>query len=185
MRKLYSVLVLLFFAFSTYAQNAHTVFITDAEISWLDKEVGTLTAAYDDMKAAVETQDYKVIASKKTALIKSVNRMSTNSNIMRQKIETEVTPPAKNANADLDTPPDYYYNKKKNTQGLQELKLSKNNWSTFAQNAIALKQLKDELKENFNLGPRFTETDGNMAKVAQMIELAKTNNSIITRSKVY
>jgi len=185
MRKLYSLFIILFLSLSAYSQNVASVFITDAEIAWLDNEIQELETAYSDMQEALATEDNKIIASKKTALIKSINRLSTNSNITRQKIDTELNPPTKRPNADLDTPKDYYYNKKKKTEGLQELKLTVNNWETIQANALELKALKDKISaNNYYFHSRFVESSDNLQMVAQMLELAKTSNSIIQRSQV-
>ena len=186
MRKLFSLLTFMMISVLAYSQNVHTVFITDAEVVWLDKEVGDLAKAHKEMEQALETDDYTIIATKKTALMKSINRMSTNSNIMRQKIETEINPPAKrSAIADLDTPEGYYYNKKKANDKLQELKLSSDNWSELANNAIQLKVIKDKLDENgYKFGPKHSQTDQNMDMITEMIKLAEASNSIIKRSKV-
>ena len=58
-----------------YSQNVHTVFITDAEVVWLDKEAGDLAKAHKEMEQALETDDYTIIATKKTALMKFLRKM--------------------------------------------------------------------------------------------------------------
>lgn len=167
------------------AQNAETVFITDAEVEWLDKEVLTLSESLKKMQEAVNEEDPNMIAANKTAIIKSVNRLSSNCNIMNNKIETEINPPTKNAIRDLDTPPDYYYNKKKKVEALQELKLSQTNIDVLNQNGYKLKELKEMLKQgDYKFHPKYPQAEANLKGLYQMLDLAKNSNSIIQRSTV-
>ena len=185
MRILYSLIVLMFMSVAVIGQSSDAIFITDAEISWLDKEVNTLKEALSEMQEAITTEDNGIIASKRTALIKSVNRMSTNSNIMRQKIETDMNPQTKRANQGMDNPPNYEYNKKKAIEGFQEIKLTATNWNTFADNANQLKVLKDKISENkYYFNPKYAESSENIEMISQMIALAEVSNSIIQRSQV-
>lgn len=170
---------------SIEAQSVNTVFITDAEIEWLDNEIVIFDESIKKMQEAVEAKDRYMIAANKTAIIKSINRLSTNSNTTVAKIDTEITPPTKSAIRDLDTPPDYYYNKKKNTEALQELKLTDSNVEALRVNATKLKELKDKLSDNeYFFHPKYSVAADNMTMVKEMLSIAKTSNSIIQRSVV-
>jgi len=185
MRNLLCILFAFVLVSSAFGQKAQIAFITDAEILWLQKEVNTLTASSEKMQTAVDKNDRLLVAANKTAIIKSVNRLSSNCNIMNDKIETEINPPTKKANRDLDTPEGYYYNKKKNVEALQELNLTANNIYQLKMNADQLKELKDKLTvDKFYFHPKYPEAEANLSRVYEMLSIAKSSNIIIQKSQV-
>ncbi|NBU51951.1 MAG: hypothetical protein EBS24_04905 [Chitinophagia bacterium] len=185
MKYFLGLICLLGLSLSSEAQSVKTVFITDVEIAWLDNEIVSFDESIKKMQEAVEAKDRYMIAANKTAIIKAINRLSTNCNTTVGKIDTEINPPEKSAVRDLDTPPDYYYNKKKNTEALQELKLTDSNIAALRVNAAKLKVLKDKLSDNeYFFHPKYPVAAQNMTMVKDMLSIAKTSNSIIQRSVV-
>jgi hypothetical protein len=185
MRHIFNIFSLVLLTTFLFGQSAETVFITDSEIEWLEKEIIGFEETLGKIQKAVDDNDPKAIAANRTAMIKSINRLSSNCNIMRNKIETEINPPAKNANRDLDTPLGYYYNMKKKQDALQELKLSDNNVAQISTNALDMKEIKDQIAESeYYFDPRFSESKDNLSLAYQLLDLAKSTNSIIQRSKV-
>lgn len=186
MRQHLTFILFLIFSANLSAQSAKTAFITDAEITWLDQEITGFEANLAKMKEAVSQADSRLVASNKTAIMKSINRLSTNCNIMNNKILTEIDPPAKQVQANLDSPPDYLYNKKKKQEALQELKLTENNIYAISEHAAKLKTLKDNISAaEYSFHPKFGEASAkNLEMAYEMLAIAKTINSIIQRSQV-
>ncbi len=185
MSKVLSFFFALAIVSSAYSQKAQTVFITDAEITWLNDEISNLKASLELMQTAVNNEDGSQVAANRTAIIKSVNRLSSNCNIMTGKIDTEIHPPTKRSGDDLDTPPNYYYNKKKQVEALQELSLSDTNVLILNESALQLKALKDKISAGkYYFNPKYNEAQSNLKMVYEMLELAKKFNSIINRSQV-
>jgi hypothetical protein len=184
MRHLLSILFVGFFALSLSAQSAKTAFITDAEVEWLGKEISNLEVCLAKMQTAYDNFDNKAIAANKTDMIKCINRLSSNSKIMYDKIDLEVNP-IKSRTRDLDTPPNYYIEKKRKVEELQELTITSKSLATLNENSIAIKERKEKIKNNkYYFHPQYAQSNANLTMVKEMLDYAKNSNNIIQNSKV-
>jgi len=164
------------------AQSIQSAFITDSEIAWLNKEIITLDATYAKMKSAMTAEDNNLIAANKTALMKSVNKLASNCKITHDKIEYAFSPSSRKRTETLDTP-NYYYNKKKKNDKLEELRINDKKLSSFKENSDKIIKLRDSLKDSkFSFEGKTEKAEQNIIFVAEILTHAKKINSIINTS---
>ncbi|MBT8231358.1 MAG: hypothetical protein HKO66_10915 [Saprospiraceae bacterium] len=164
------------------AQSVSSAFITNAEIEWLDKEIGDLKSTYTNLKASMTLNDNTAIAKNKSLVIKSVNRLATNCKITYDKITMANSPETKRRTQALDNP-NYYYNKQKANEKLKEIKLTAKSMETLKENYERINSLRDELKTTkYAFHASSNSADANLVFVNDILSLANSTNSILTKS---
>ena len=163
------------------AQNI-TAFLTNAEVEWLNKEISSLEDSYNKMQEAMRVGDNNLIAENKRSIIKSVNRMATNCKISVGKIDYAASPEVMQRRTTPDSP-NYFYNRQKNNKKLQEINVSETSLETLRANSDRIAEIRNTIKKTRY---RFTGdseiTSQNIIFVAEILNLAKSNNSIINAS---
>lgn len=182
MRSILTILFsLCFFAFIN-AQTITPAFITDSEIEWLENELVTLNTAYLNMKDAIKSGDNTEIAANKRALMKSVNRVATNCKTTVGKIEWALDPETQKRRETPDTP-NYRYNKQKQNDKLEEVRVSNENLAVLKANTDKMVELRDAMKSTrYSFGNNTEKSKQNIAYVNDILTLAKNTNSIIKAS---
>lgn len=175
----------LLFAISTavIGQEAKSTFLTKMEVKWMNAEVNDLQQSYDIINNAVQQKDGVEVSENKTDIIKSVTTLTSNSRIFYNKMIMDIDKQEIAKSRVSDTPPDYYYNKRKNDPKSQEIKISQTTLESFKTTLESMEKIKKNLKETqFALHPQQEMTQKNLESIERFIKLANKNNQIIQSS---
>lgn len=180
-----SILTVLF-AFCTMtlinAQSIQSAFLSDSEIEWLNKEISDLEVTYSKMKTAMSSGDNNLIAANKTAVMKSVNRLATNCKSTHDKIEYSFSSESRKRRESPDSP-NYYYNKQKQNEKFEEIRINDKQLSKFKENSDSIVELRNSLKDSkYSFEGDTEKAEQNIIFVAEILSRAKKINTIINAS---
>ena len=180
-------LIFLFFMITSVsfinAQEVKSAFLTKMEVNWMNTEISDLQQTYTVIEKALAEKDGIDVGRNKTEIIKSITSLSSNSNIFYTKIMLWIDNEERANQRISDGPSTYNYDNRKKDGKSQEIVISQSDLQKFKSNLDALIKIKETLKATkYALHPQQENALANLKLVAEFLEIARLNNTIIQNS---
>ena len=187
MRFISTLVFILCFTAIISAQQTKRSFLRQAEISWMEKEVVSLTSSLEQIVEAFEKEDSKTINAQRGKTKVSINRFATNCPKMLTSIEEFIVKDEQEYKKEYisDQPRSRSYTSKIMNPSMTELVFYAKDLEKLKENIGKIQVLQSDIADaQFHWHSYEENSSSNIEKANKLLTLAQETNQIFQNSKV-